>query len=240
MTMAAAAPSAITADARIRTVMDLSRVSEAVVSRACMLAAGSGRALLGIAGPPGVGKSTLAAAVAAAVNRSGVSAALLPMDGFHLADRELARLGRLPRKGAIDTFDGDGYLAILRRIRRAAEPIVYAPAFERDLEQPLAGAIPIPREAQLVVTEGNYLLDRSEPWSAVAGELAEIWFCDSEPVGRRERLIARHVRFGKSAADAQAWVRDVDDINAERIIARRDAADRGIAFDPEAGWSFAP
>src|SRR6202022_510359 len=72
----------------------------------------------------------------------------VPMDGFHLADAELDRLGRRDRKGAPDTFDADGYTALLRRLRADEDSVIYAPTFERDLEQPLAGSIPVSRAAR--------------------------------------------------------------------------------------------
>jgi pantothenate kinase len=148
----------------------------------------------------------------------------VPMDGFHLADAELQRLGRLHRKGAIDTFDAYGYLALLQRIRQDTD-IVYAPAFDRDIEQPIAGSIPIAPTARLIVTEGNYLLDDDQPWPQVRDTLDEVWFVDLETDERRRRLIARHIEFGKTPAEAQAWVRDVDDLNAERIERARHKAD---------------
>ncbi len=146
------------------------------------------------------------------------------MDGFHLADVELARLGRLDRKGAIDTFDVYGYLALLQRVRSSTE-IVYAPAFNREIEQPVAGSIPVVPDARLIVTEGNYLLDDDEPWPEVRRMLDEVWFIDVAPDERRRRLTARHIEFGKSPEQAQAWVRAVDDPNAERIERVRHKAD---------------
>jgi pantothenate kinase len=195
--------------------------------------AGGRRALLGVAGSPGSGKSTLVAALLARLRadpppgRTADWVAHVPMDGYHLADVELARLGRTDRKGAPDTFDPGGYVALLRRLR-ADEPgddPVYAPAFERDLEQPLAGAIPVPRAARLVLTEGNYLLLDSGRWSDVRGVLDEVWFCALPDDVRRARLIDRHVAFGKEPGAAAAWVAAVDDVNTARVEATRDRAD---------------
>ncbi len=188
-----------------------------LVARAAALAAGPGRAILGITGAPGSGKSTLAAALLARLPAT----AHVPMDGFHLADVALRALGRLDAKGAPDTFDAGGYVALLRRLRADAEDVVYAPMFERDLEQPLAGAIAVPRAARLVITEGNYLL----LWPQVRPELAEVWYCDPDPAARLARLTARHVAFGKEPAFAASWVAAVDEPNAALVAACRDQAD---------------
>ncbi|MFC3350402.1 nucleoside/nucleotide kinase family protein [Streptomyces echinoruber] len=198
-----------------------------LLDRARRLAAGRRRALLGIAGSPGAGKSTLAEHLVRALNGTGEPwVAHVPMDGFHLADAELERLGRLDRKGAPDTFDAAGYAALLRRLREDADgETVYAPGFERVLEQPLAGAIPVPASARLVVTEGNYLLLDHGPWARVRPLLDEVWFCELEERERVRRLVARHERFGKPRDAAVAWVHGSDRRNAELVAATRDRAD---------------
>ncbi|KUI13149.1 nucleoside triphosphate hydrolase [Mycobacterium lehmannii] len=179
------------------------------------------RVVLGVTGAPGAGKSTLAEAIATAAGDS----VYVPMDGYHLADVELQRLDRLDRKGAIDTFDAYGYLALLQRIRAQGDETVYAPAFHRDLEQPIAGSIAVLPDHLLIVTEGNYLLDDERPWPTIRALLDEVWFVDAPPDVRRRRLIARHVEFGKSPEQAEAWVRAIDDRNAARIETVRDRAD---------------
>ncbi|MFI6421152.1 nucleoside/nucleotide kinase family protein [Streptomyces sp. NPDC050842] len=175
------------------------------------------RRILGIAGAPGAGKSTLAARLVARLDGLAV---LVPMDGFHLAQAELERLGRAGRKGAPDTFDAAGYTALLARLR-APEPgtTVYAPAFDRSLEQPIAGAIPVPPDVPLVVTEGNYLLHDEGPWAATLPLLDEVWYLDLDDRRRVPRLVERHVRFGKERARAERWVHDSDEVNA-RLVAR--------------------
>ncbi|BFO18881.1 hypothetical protein SHKM778_52690 [Streptomyces sp. KM77-8] len=160
---------------------------------------------------------------------------LVPMDGFHLADAELDRLGRRDRKGAPDTFDAAGYAALLRRLREEAyDDVVYAPGFERTLEQPVAGALPVPPAARLVVTEGNYLLLESGAWARVRPQLDEVWFCELDEEERLRRLIARHVEFGKSRAEAVSWVERSDQRNAQSVASTRERADL-VVRSPERG-----
>jgi pantothenate kinase len=199
-----------------------------LVRRARALPRGGRRAILGIAGGPGAGKSTLAEHLVRDLNGSGAPwVAHVPMDGFHLADAELERLGLRDRKGAPDTFDAAGYAALLARLREEAhaDDIVYAPGFERVLEQPLAGAIPVPPTARLVVTEGNYLLLNSGAWARVRPLLDEVWFCELPEPERIRRLVARHEQFGKTHQQAQAWVSRSDQPNAELVAATRGRAD---------------
>jgi pantothenate kinase len=190
--------------------------------------AGDQRRLVGIAGAPGVGKTTYALGLVAA---SAVPAAYVPMDGFHLADVTLSALGRLDRKGAPDTFDSWGYAALLRRLREERDHVVYAPGFERELEQPIAAAIAVSPEAQLVVTEGNYLLLDLPEWRAVRVQLDEVVHLETDDVVRRRRLVARHVEFGKTPAEAEAWVARVDDANAALVAAVAHRADRVVRLD---------
>lgn len=198
---------------------------EQLVARAAALTETRRRAILGITGCPGAGKSTLARHLVDALVGAGVPAVGVPMDGFHLADAALGRLGRQARKGAVDTFDGYGYLAMLARFGNELDHPVYAPDFDRTLEQPVAGSIAVTPETRLVVTEGNYLLSGERPWPQVRGRIDEVWFVDLDDDLRRERLVARHTEFGKSPADARQWVSAVDEVNAAGVMATRDLAD---------------
>ena len=198
-----------------------------LVARAVGLCADR-RALLGLVGCPGAGKTTVAehlvAAARAALGDDAV--AHVPMDGYHLADRQLDRLGLRDRKGAPETFDVDGYLALLRRlVDPAEERTVYAPVFERDLEQPLAGAVAVEPAVRLVVTEGNYLLLDRPGWRDLATVLDETWFVDVDDDDRVRRLVARHELYGKPHDAAVAWVASVDEPNAELVRSTRDRAD---------------
>jgi pantothenate kinase len=192
------------------------------------------RKLLGLVGAPGAGKSTLARALHQAY--PAVSQ-IVPMDGFHLANSELQRLGRAQRKGAPDTFDSAGYVALLRRLRQqGANETVYAPEFRREIEEPIAGAIAIAPQTQLIIAEGNYLLldqttqtlqapaQDSSHWAAIRGLLDEIWYMEIDDGLRRERLLQRHQQFGRSQGEAAAWVAATDDPNAQLIAATKTRA----------------
>jgi pantothenate kinase len=195
---------------------------DALVGRAQALAASGRRHILGIFGPPGGGKSTLAEVI---VRRLAPHACQVPMDGFHLANAELDRLGRRSRKGAPDTFDAAGYVALLRRLHEAWEDVVYAPEFRREIEEPVAGAIPVPSDVPLVVTEGNYLLLDDGPWAAVRDLLDEAWYVESDERTRLDLLVQRHITFGKDAGTARAWAHGSDQRNAELVAATRHRAD---------------
>ncbi|WP_420081986.1 nucleoside/nucleotide kinase family protein [Streptomyces sp. JL4002] len=184
--------------------------------RARTLAGAGGRRILGIAGPPGAGKSTLAASLARALGPG--LAAVVPMDGFHLAQAELVRLGRADRKGAPDTFDAAGYTALLRRLREQQDGVVYAPAFDRCLEEPVAGSVPVAADVPLVITEGNYLLHEAGGWAGVRPLLDEVWLLAPDDALRVDRLIERHVRHGRERERAAAWVARSDEANA-RLVA---------------------
>ncbi|WP_432040380.1 nucleoside/nucleotide kinase family protein [Streptomyces cucumeris] len=195
-----------------------------LLDRAQRLAAPGTRRLLGIAGPPGAGKTTLAGRLVDALGPE--RAVLVPMDGFHLADAELRRLGLLDRKGAPETFDPYGYTALLGRLR-APRPgeTVYAPGFDRELEQPLAGAVPVAPEVPLVITEGNYLLLDEGPWRPVRALLDETWWIELDGEERVRRLIDRHERFGKPRPEAERFVLRSDEANARRVAPGRAVAD---------------
>ncbi|MDR1834106.1 MAG: nucleoside/nucleotide kinase family protein [Propionibacteriaceae bacterium] len=202
-----------------------------LLGRAARLAAG-GRAILGVTGAPGAGKSTFAEHLVSGLLERGVAAVRLPMDGFHLADATLASLGLLQRKGSVETFDGYGYCALLHRLLNEADPFVYAPDFDRSLGQPLAGAVTIGPDVQLVVTEGNYLLNPENPWAQARAALAEVWYCRLPDAERQRRLVTRHMRFGKSEEGARSWVSQVDEANAAQVSALESSAD--LVIDMEA------
>jgi len=187
------------------------------------------RKLLGLVGPPGGGKSTLAQALLAALPGRAV---VVPMDGFHLANAELARLGCADRKGAPDTFDSAGYVALLRRLKvQHGDETVYAPEFRREIEEAVAGAIAVEPRVPLVITEGNYLLLEAAHWVRVREQLDEVWFVDTDDALRRDRLVQRHIRFGRTPQAAREWVDRTDEPNARLVAASRHRADVQFRWD---------
>lgn len=179
------------------------------------------RVILGIAGAPGAGKSTVAAVLQRAMPGT---VAVVGMDGFHLAQDELVRLGRQDRKGAPDTFDPYSYAALLRRLKDESDPFVYAPVFLRELEEPIANHLRIDRATPLIITEGNYLLLEEEGWMLARQQLDEVWFLDLPDEIRRHRLTLRHQEFGKDPEAARRWVGGSDQANADIVRATQNAA----------------
>lgn len=195
---------------------------DGLVARAEALISGGRRRILGVIGTPGAGKSTVSSALAEAL---GDSIAVVGMDGFHLANQELIRLGRRDRKGAPDTFDVGGYVSLLRRLRDQNEDVVYAPVFDRGLEESIGSAYPVAKSATLILTEGNYLLHDQLGWQAVRDQLDETWFLDIAAEERQDRLVKRRQSFGDSIEEARSWVLAVDEVNAAIVEKSRVRAD---------------
>ncbi|MFD9594418.1 nucleoside/nucleotide kinase family protein [Kitasatospora sp. NPDC059973] len=197
------------------------------------------RAILGLAGPPGAGKSTLARYLVAEVERreGPGSAAYLPLDGFHLSAAQLDRLGLTHRKGAPATFDAHGYVALLRRVAADRFQPIYVPDFDRRLDEPVAARHVVPPQARLVVTEGNYLAAAEHPWPDARRLMRELWYVDTEDSLREERLVERHRAGGRDEATARQWVTGNDHPNGEYVKAGRSLCTRTV---PGTGLPQAP
>lgn len=179
----------------------------------------SNRIIIGIVGAPGAGKSTVTAEIAEVLHERGIDVAVLAMDGFHLSNRQLARLGLSAVKGAPQSFDAAGFVAALRRVA-SHEADVYVPVFHREIEESYAADGLIPASAQVVLVEGNYLLLDSqefEDFARVRHYLTESWFLQPDESTRIDRLVLRHVRHGKEPQAAIDWALGPDQRNAELI-----------------------
>ena len=203
-----------------------------LVTRARALAQPGTRRLLGVTGPPGAGKSSVCGLLLQVLADDAV---LIDMDGFHLANEELVRLGRRDRKGAPDTFDVDGYTALLRRLRAQTTGVIYAPKFDRDLEESVGSAVPVNYSTPLVITEGNYLLHQDGGWQDVAPQLDESWYIEVPTAERRSRLVRRRQDHGERRNQAEAWVEGVDSINGGIVETTKCRADLIIELDRTVG-----
>ncbi len=183
-----------------------------VVSFAEKLALSGERKILGITGAPGAGKSTLTQAIVKALGPSKVAVA--PMDGFHLSNQTLMDWQMTDRKGAWDTFDVGGFVALLNRLRNQKEQFIHAPDYYRSIEESIGSAIPISLAVPLILTEGNYLLSDKGQWTEVWPLLDESWYVELDEQTRIDRLIKRHIAVGKSPSEAEFWSRGSDQVNA--------------------------
>ena len=181
------------------------------------------RIIIGIVGKPGAGKSTLTEHILSYLP-IGV-ATIVPMDGYHLSNTQLGRLGLVDRKGAPNTFDSEGYVNLLRRLRNDIDKDVYFPVFHREIEESYAADGVVLAKTKIVLTEGNYLLLNEMGWQGVAAELDEIWYLNIDDDLRLDRLTKRHQKFGKDADAAYVWARGTDEVNASIVEATASKAD---------------
>jgi pantothenate kinase len=226
---------------------------DVLVGRARRLRDSPGRALLGIAGPPGSGKSTLAALIrdrlasapAAGRGRGGEGAgrgpagvgpagvAILPMDGYHLSNAELAARGLADRKGAPETFDAEAFVRLLEAVRHRPGEEHRTPGFDRASEETVPGRHRLGPGVGLVLVEGNYLLVDRGPWARIRPLLTECWFLDVPTDVLVGRLLDRHRVAKGGPAGAARWVRTNDLPNARLVAAHAAGAD--VVVRPRAG-----
>lgn len=195
------------------------------------LTGGAERVIVGITGAPGAGKSTAAKTLARRCVTQGVPTVVVPMDGFHLAQSVLEAHGWGAVKGAPHTFDAAGYVALVERIRRERRWTVWAPAFERPLEDPVAGSIEVTPDTRLVITEGNYLLSPEQPWSQLPALLDAVWYVDTPDQVRLDWLIARRRRYGATMQEATDLALGPDERNAELVRSTRCRADAWLRVE---------
>ena len=186
------------------------------------------RVILGIVGKPGAGKSTLSEELLEYFGSA--NSVIVPMDGFHLSNLQLDKLNRRNRKGAIDTFDANGYVSLIKRIKNDQNSELYFPIFYREIEESYAAAGVISPNHKLVITEGNYLLNTEGEWAELRNLLTESWFVDPQDDLRLSRLIKRHQSYGKSLSEATDWAKGTDQKNADLIGKYSELADFLIRF----------
>lgn len=188
----------------------------------------SQRFILGIVGAPGAGKSTLASNLCNEINSQSADepAIIVPMDGFHYSNEHLIELRLLPLKGIPATFDAQGFVALLDKVRKTKNASVFCPRFDRSIEASIANDIEVKPQHKLIIVEGNYLLLDEEPWNKIVQYLDQSWFIDCAIDVILPRLIQRHIDGGKSAKDAQLKVESTDLPNAKIIDATKSRATR--------------
>lgn len=182
------------------------------------------RFLIAIAGPPGAGKSTMADHIADALRAGGETAAVLPMDGFHMDNAILIERGQLARKGIPETFDVRGFLDIIRAVRLADQEVL-VPVFDRSRELAIASARPISTDHRFIIVEGNYLLFSLGKWAELEG-VFDYSIMLAPPIEvLEERLWARWRGYKLSEEESARKVYENDLPNGRLILGNRRRAD---------------
>jgi pantothenate kinase len=188
---------------------------EQLVEKANQLAQSGKRQILAVAGAPGSGKTTITRAIMAGLPVGSV--VIAPMDGFHLSNATLINYDRRDRKGAWDTFDADGYINLLTRLKNQTEAVIHAPDFDRDIDESIGSAIPIDIHTPLILAEGTFLFSQYGSWPKLSPLLDQGWFVHLDSKARQERLITRHMKHGMSLQQATDWALGTDENNAKAV-----------------------
>jgi hypothetical protein len=188
---------------------------EQLVEKANQLAQSGKRQILAVAGAPGSGKTTITRAIMAGLPAGSV--VIAPMDGFHLSNATLINYNRRDRKGAWDTFDADGYINLLTRLKNQTEAVIHAPDFDRDIDESIGSAIPIDIHTPLILAEGTFLFSNYGSWPKLSPLLDQGWFVHLDSKARQERLITRHMKHGMSLQQATDWALGTDENNAKAV-----------------------
>ena len=193
---------------------------------ASLLQGSKPRTMIGIVGKPGAGKSTVVTEIQKQFSTEDV--AIIPMDGYHLSNEELIRLGRRERKGAPDTFDVEGFISLITRVRNEIDKDHTFHIFHREIEASKADEGIVLRNTKVIVIEGNYLFSEEHNWSEVFPLLDQSWFIEIDDEIRMQRLITRHIKYGKTPQEAEDWSRGSDEANAKFIAKTASRAERII------------
>lgn len=193
---------------------------------ASLLQGSKPRTMIGIVGKPGAGKSTVVTEIQKQFSTEDV--AIIPMDGYHLSNEELIRLGRRERKGAPDTFDVEGFISLITRVRNEIDKNHTFHIFHREIEASKADEGIVLRNTKVIVIEGNYLFSEEHNWSEVFPLLDQSWFIEIDDEIRMQRLITRHIKYGKTPQEAEDWSRGSDEANAKFIAKTASRAERII------------
>ena len=180
------------------------------------------RKVVGVAGPPASGKSTLAGHLATLIPNTQV----VPMDGFHLDNTTLEQMDLLARKGAPQTFDASGFVNLVGRLGRG-DALRY-PIFDRDRDAVVEDAKELPTTCETVIVEGNYLLLDEAPWTHLGPAFDLTVFLSVDKQVLSQRLLQRWRDQGLSEAAAQARALENDLPNAMTVIDRSVSADLTI------------
>jgi pantothenate kinase len=202
---------------------------------------GTTRCLVGITGPPAAGKSTVSKQLASDLNEEMDQnvAVEVSMDGFHLPNEILQELGLRQVKGAPETFDAQGFVALLQQLRQEANQLVSWPAYDRVKHETVPAAVKVLPGHRIVFVDGNYLLLSKPPWNQVAGLIDLVLYLDVPRALIVQRLLARHHAGGMSTKAAARKVHASDLANAALVEHSKNAAGWILLWNPKcSGWEL--